>query len=221
MTTLSLILEEISELITTPSLRWLIYAISIVFLILNYSQHIIRYSSITSWFKMPIKWRIYIIGILEIFGSLITFMALWLTIPFMSQNLLPQYWYLTIFIILFAIYTQITIDSPIVTDDGSLNPPPAILLPKKYRVLISFMVLICDIIIFLQIFIHMGIVDYSKNTILHRFFLERFGSADGGNLFGWILAWVAIFYIYNDIHILTEQMNFTACQYKLPPSWNF
>ena len=221
MITLNAVIDEISELITTPSLRWLIYGISIIFLILNYSQHIIRYSSITAWFKIPIKWKIYIIGILEIFGSLITFMALWLTIPFINPNLLPQYWYLTIFILLFAVYTQITIDSPIIIDDGTLNPPPTIILPKKYRVMIAFMVLICDIIIFLQIFIHMGIVDYSKNTILHRFFLERFGSASSGNLFGWIIAWVAIFYIYNDIHILIEQMNFTSCAYKLPSSWDF
>jgi hypothetical protein len=217
----SQILDELANFITTPWFRWFLYFLSIILLIISFSQNIMRYSMVKSWFNMNIKWKYYIIGLLEIFGSFLTFFGLWLTIPFVAPDVLPQYWYVPIFVLLYALYTQITIDAPIITDDGSLNPPPTILLPKKYRIVVAYGVLICDIIIFLQFFIHMGLTDYSKNTILHKFILNRFGGLGGENTFGWVIAWVAILYILDDLHILNEQRNFTACKYKLPSSWDF
>ena len=67
----------------------------------------------------------------------------------------------------------------------------------------------------------MGIVDYTKNTILHRYLLERFGGWYDGNKLAYFVGWLGFMYVSNDIYNLWISMYFNACEYKLPSSWDF
>jgi hypothetical protein len=120
-----------------------------------------------------------------------------------------------------AIMTQITLDSKQYEDDGSLNPPPIYMVSQKYRVLLSYVGLVIDVIILLQIFIYMGIIDNNKRTLLSRYVLERFGGWYEGNRLDFIFEWSGILHIVFKLYILSLQKNFRACDYGLPPSWNF
>ena len=91
------------------------------------------------------KWHYYIIAVANAFNYMFTFLALWYTIPF--TNKLTGYWYVPIFIITLAVYTQFTVSSDYVVDDGNFNPPPNYLLPKKYRMFFHYFILVLDILL--------------------------------------------------------------------------
>ena len=115
---------------------------------------------------------------------------------------ISAYPYIYLFIILIAIITQITIDSPQIVDDGSFNPPPPYLLPYKYRILITYLSLIVNIMIMIQIYIYFGISDYTKRTILSRYFLERFGGWYIGNKLDFLYEWSGFVDVFIGIYIL-------------------
>jgi hypothetical protein len=178
-----------------------------------------RFSYVTAIDGLSYKWHLYILAMISMIATFLTFLGMWLTIPFTDK--LPEYWYIPIFFIILAIVTQITISSDQVENDGSLNPPPQYLLPHKYRMIFAYLAFILDIIIFAQIFIYFGVADYSKRTILSRFILERFGGWYPGNKLDFIFDWLGVLELVYRIYIIYLQNTYTACAYGLPESWNF
>jgi len=212
-------LQSLCEFLLTPALRWIILLLRLIVSIILYINEPQRYSYVTAIDGLSYKWHLYILAMISMVATFFTFIGMWLTIPFTDK--LPEYWYLPVFVVILAIITQITISSDQIEDDGSLNPPPQYILPLKYRMVLSYLALIMDIIIFAQIFIYFGIADYSKRTILSRFILERFGGWYPGNKLDFMFDWLGVLELGYRIYIIYLQNIFSACKYGLPQSWNF
>jgi hypothetical protein len=211
--------QSLFEFLLTPAFRWIILALRIIIGLLLYINEPQRFSYVTAIDGLSYKWHLYYLAMISAIATFLTFLGMWLTIPF--SNSLPEYWYIPLFIIYFAIITQITISTEQIQDDGSFNPPPTYLLPLKYRMILSYVAFILDVIIFAQVFIYFGVADYSKKTILSRYILERFGGWYPGNKLDFIFDWLGVLELVYRIYILYLQYNFTACAYGLPSSWNF
>jgi hypothetical protein len=212
------ITDTVLELLITPTVRWIVVIANIIMVAFAYNQEVVRYSTIHGFMGIPYNWQMYILVLLSVFGSFITFLGLWLTIPFTTY--FPKYWYIPIFILLLAYYLQNTIDLQPVSG-GDFSPPPTHILPKKYRIIIVWCLLILDIIIFTQYYVYFGVFDYGKNTYLHRYISERFGGWYDGKKFAFLSEWLGLFYVALDLHNIYQQSTFEACTYKLPQSWNF
>ena len=154
-----------------------------------------------------------------IFAYLFTFLSLWYTISFTDK--FPYLWFIPFFILIYAILLQITVNTTPVSKDETLNSPPDNFLPRKYRYLIYIFIVICDIIIFIQAFLYSGITTQFKTTVLHQFFLNRFGGFSAKNLFNFLTGWFGLIGLGLDFYMVYNQVNFKACQYGLPESWNF
>lgn len=213
------IFTDFLNLLIHPVVRWVVFLLNIITIGFAYQQEITRYSTTKGFTGLQYNWHFFIILLTGVFGSFLAFLGLWYTIPF--TDILPQYWFIPIFIILIAYYTQITIDTKTIKPTDEFTPPPSNILPKKYRVLITYITLILDLLMFLQFYIYFGVFDYSKNTILHRFLLERFGGWYDGNKLAYLTEWLGLLYVSQDIYSIWIQKTFSACEYKLPLSWNF
>ena len=189
-----------------------------MFTLIQYLNSPQRFSFKTAEFGMSFKWYLYALCMINLFTSSLTTIGQWATIPF--TDMLPEYWYIYIFVLCFAIITQITIDSPQIIDDGSFSPPPTYLYPQKYRVMIAYVSVIIDTLLMIQLYIYNGIADSSKKTLLSYYFLERFGGWIKGNKLDFIFEWSGMIDVFIKIYILLLQKNFSACDYGLPPSWN-
>lgn len=209
----------ITRLLLNIPLRWLFMLTVMILNFIAYYQDPIRLSNSMCYFNLPCKWFSYLAGMGTFTMDVLTFLGLWLTIPF--TNKFPEYWYFPLIILGYAVISQITIDSKTYKKNENLNPPPRGLWPKKYRVMLYTSILIIDIIIFMQFFFASGIKDYSKNTVLHRIFLERFGGFYKGNELPFIVAWFGIIGVAFDSIALNLVRTFEACKYELPNSWNF
>ena len=208
----------LAEFIITPLFRWITFLLTVVLSILLYLNQPQRFSYKTSFGNISYKWQLYILAIFGVITTTLTSIGLWIQIPFTDK--LPDYWYLYIFVLYLAIITQITIDSKQYTDDGTFNPPPAYMLPSKYRVLVSYASTVVDALIMIQLFIYFGIADTSKKTVYSRYFLERFGGWYPGNKLDFLFDWSGVIDTLIKVYILYLQQNFNACEYGLPPSWN-
>ncbi len=215
------LLSSLTEFLLTPGFRWFIFLIKIIITILLYLNEPQRFSFVKAFDGLSYKWHLYILAMIAVFSTFLTFLGMWSTIPFMDTTTISEYWYIPLFILYFAIITQITISSPQITNDGTFNPPPTYMLPLKYRMMLSYASLIFDIILFAQFYIYLGISDYSKRTIMSRYILERFGGWYPGNRLDFLYEWTGILDVIYRIYILYLQNTFTACFYNLPTSWNF
>ena len=212
------IVNGLCEFLITPLSRWLLLFIGLSITILQYLNSPQRFSFKIAEFGIPFKWYIYILCMINIFTSGLTTIGQWNTIPF--TNNLPEYWYVYVFILLFAIITQITIDDKQIADDGNLNPPPTYMLPQKYRVIVAYISVIIDTMLMVQLYIYNGVVDVTKKTLLSQYILERFGGWVDGNKLDFLFEWSGMIDVFIKIYILLLQTNFYACEYGLPPSWN-
>jgi len=212
------IINELCDFLITPLSRWILLFLGICITVLQYLNSPQRFSFKIAYFNITFKWYIYILCMINIFTSALTTIGQWNTIPF--TNILPEYWYVYLFILLFAIITQITNDEPQISDDGQLNAPPSYMFPQKYRVIIAYISVIIDSLLMLQLYIYNGIVDVSKKTLLSQYILERFGGWIDGNKLDFIFEWSGMFDVFIKIYILLLQTGFYACEYGLPPSWN-
>ena len=212
------ILSELSEFIVTPLSRWLLLLLGIIITIIQYLNTPQRFSFKIAEFGIPFKWYIYILCMFNLFTSCLTTIGQWTTIPF--TDALPEYWYIYIFILCFAIITQITVDSKEIVDDGSLNPPPLYMYPQKYRVIIAYISVCIDTMLMVQLYIYNGIADVTKKTLLSQYLLERFGGWIDGNKLDFLFEWSGMIDVFIKIYILLLQTNFYACDYGLPSSWN-
>ena len=208
----------LAEFIITPLFRWITLFLTIILSILQYLNEPQRFSYKKAGSGLSYKWHLYALAIFGGISTILTFIGLWIQIPFTDK--LPDYWYVYIFILYLAIITQITVDSPQITDDGSFNPPPVYMFPQKYRVLLAYISMIVDALIMLQLYIYFGIADITKKTVVSRYVLERFGGWYAGNKLDFIFDWSGIIDTLLKIYILILQQNFNACEYGLPPSWN-
>ena len=123
-------------------------------------------------------------------------------------------------ILYIAIITQITVDSDQYSDDGTFNPPPSYMLPHQYRVLLSYVSLVVDSLVMIQLYIYFGVADNTKKSILSTYFLERFGGWTPGHKLDFIFDWSGLIDTIIKVYIVLLQTNFHACDYGLPPSWN-
>ena len=212
------IIYELAEFITTPLFRWLLLFLGVILTLIQYLNSPQRFSYKIAYFGIPFKWYMYILCMFNLFTSSMTTIGQWSTIPFTDK--LPDYWYIYIFILCFAIITQITVDSEQYLDNGSFSPPPTYMLPQKYRVIISYCSLVVDTLLMLQVYIYFGITDVSKKTLLSTYVLERFGGWITGNKLDFLFDWSGIIDVLIKLYILVLQRDFYACEYGLPSSWN-
>lgn len=213
-------LDDVSKLFITPSFRWWVYIIAFVLVIYSYIIDPIRFSSVKGTIGLPYKYEYFIIMCLTLFFYLFVFLGLWLTIPFTAR--LPYLWYIPIIVVIFAIITQISLDSPIITTDNkdeSLNPPPSYFQPRSIRKIIYYAILVLDVIIFIQGLIYAGISTQFKSTVLHQFFLNRFGGTSPENMLNFATEWLGVAGILLDIYWIYGVETFSPCEYKLPVSW--
>ena len=213
------LLEDLAEFIVTPLSRWIFLWLGIIITLIQYYNSPQRYSFVSAYFGISFKWYMYILCMINLFTSALTTMGQWATIPFTDK--LPDYWYLYIFILCFAIVTQITVESPqYVNDPNTLNAPPIYMLTQKYRVIIAYCSVIIDTILMIQLYIYLGITNTANKTILSKYVLDRFGGWIEGNKLDFIFEWSGMIDVFIKIYILLLQTGFYACEYGLPPSWN-
>lgn len=215
------LLYALADFVTTPILRWIMLLLSVILNLFRYMNEPQRFSTYKAFTGLTYKWQLFILAIMAFISYALTALGLWLDIPFKEYIPLPDNWYIYLFIICIAIITQITIDSPEIVDDGSFNPPPAYLLPDKYRLMLTYVSLVVNITMMIQSYIYFGIADLSKKTIISRYVLERFGGWYSGNKLDYIYEWSGAVDIVIAMYILYLQSTFQACEYGLPPSWNF
>jgi hypothetical protein len=213
------IISELGDFIITPLFRWITLLLTTLLSVLQYLNEPQRFSYNKSFYGVSFKWHLFALTVLGGVSTVFTCISLWIQIPFTDK--LPNYWYLYLFVLYLAIITQITIDSEQYSDDGSFNPPPTYMLPQEYRVLIAYISVVVDALIMIQLYIYFGIADYTKKTIINRYFLERFGGWVSGNKLDFIFDWSGIIDTLIKIYILILQTGFQACIYGLPSSWNF
>ena len=209
---------ELGNFIITPLLRWLLLFLGIGISILQYLNSPQRFSFIKSKFGISFKWYLYVLCMFNLFTSSLTIIGQWGSIPF--TNSLPDYWYIYLFVLCFAIVTQITVDSPQISDDGSLNPPPIYMYSQKSRVIIAYISVVIDTLLMIQLYIYNGIADTSKKNLLSHYILERFGGWIDGNKLDFLFEWSGMIDVFIKIYLLLLQNNFRACEYNLPSSWN-
>ena len=211
--------ENIIDLLINPNFRWFIYFLIIVLTIIAFTQEPIRFSKEYATTGITWQYHYFILFCITIFAYLFTFLGLWYTISFTDK--FPYLWYIPFFILIYAILLQVTVNTKPVSKDDTLNAPPDTFLPRKYRYMIYIFIVLCDILIFIQAFIYSGITTQYKSTVLHQFFLNRFGGFSSKNLFNFLMGWFGLIGLGLDLYMVYNQVNFSACKYGLPESWNF
>lgn len=213
------------QLLLNPGFRWFCYLAVIVLTLLGYLQEPVRFSTRPAFTGLPFRYHFYFAICITLGIYVITFLGLWYTIRWDSGSL-STYWYIPLIVLAYAIVTQIMVSStPVSTDDDTDNsgmrPPPWYMLPKDTRIWIYYGILILDILIFISALLYGGTSTAFKSTILHRFFLNRFGGFSPGNVLNFIIGWLGLGGLLIDAYVIQVQQTFTACQYGLPESWNF
>lgn len=212
------IINSLAEFLVTPLIRWILLFASIIITIIQYLNEPQRFSLEKSFEGLTYKWHLYAIAVFTCITTVLTIIGLWITIPFTDK--LPDLWYIYLFVLYVAIITQITIDSPEVVNDGSFSPPPTYMYPQKYRVMITYVGMVIDILIMLQIYIYSGIADTKKTTVISYYVIERFGGWYAGNKLDFLFDWSGLIDVLLKVYLVMLQKNFIACHYNLPSSWD-
>ena len=212
------IIAQIADFLIIPSVRWITYFTTLILSLLQYLNQPQRFSYTLSSLGISYKWTLYLIAIYGGVTSMLLLLSLWIQIPF-TKNL-PEYWYLYLFVLNLALITQITNDSDQYADDGSFNPPPSYMMPQNYRVMLSVATSIMDFLTLAQLYIYFGVSDITKKTAFSKYILERFGGWYPGNKLDFMFDWVALVSVIINTYLLLLQLNFNACEYGLPVSWN-
>jgi hypothetical protein len=209
-----------ANLLITPWFRWLIFAVSLVLTIYVYIQDPIRYSEKKMVFGISYKLFNFLLEIITVLAAFATFLSLWYTIPFTDQ--FPTLWFIPVVVVTFAYITQLHLDAePVVATEGKLNAPPEYIIPRRYRIILVWALLIINVITFLQNMVYAGISADFRTTILHQFILNRFGGLNPGNILKFIFSWLGTITVALTLYQLYDVTNMQACTYDLPQSWNF
>lgn len=220
-------LDNLSRIIINPSVRWIVYIIALVLVLYSYVIEPMRFSNKKTWFGLSYKYENFIMMCFTAFFYIFVFLGLWLTIPF--TEILPEYWYIPIIVFIFAIILHLTISAPTINlapqnraakEQERLQPPPSYFQPKSVRKAMYYVILILDIIMFVQGLIYAGIKTNFKTTVLHQFFLNRFGGTNPENMLNFATEWLGMFGILIDVYWIYGLETFSPCKYGLPASWN-
>ena len=95
--TMNPFLLSFGNFIISPFIRWFFVFLRLILTVVLYLNQIERFSEIKAFTGLNFKWHSYILAIIYIVSIFITFIGLWITIPF--SNKLPEYWYIPIFIV--------------------------------------------------------------------------------------------------------------------------
>ena len=214
-------ISAFSRFIVNPQLRWIIYFVILFVTILAYVQEPLRFSTAIGITGLEYRWETYMFGMLNLLNYFLSFFALWLTIPFVFE--FPKYWFVSLFVFLFAVYTEIFVNSKPVSNENpdTFSPPPSYMYPKGQRLLIHYFILAFDIIIFTQFFLAENNLSANVQTILDKYVLGRFGGWIKGNRVNLLISWLGIIGLFYDMYNIINQSRFNACLYKLPKSWDF
>jgi hypothetical protein len=179
-----------------------------------YQQNPIRFSQ-------KYKWQMFVFGIITIFLYLYPLIVLWYQHPFTDK--LFDGWYFIFVIFSFLLITEMTIGIHSVEKrDDSLNPPPENLWSIKNRIRLYIMILLIDIIIFIQLYFGTpkGNSYVYERTYLDKYVLSRFGGAKD-DIIEWITGWFGLVGLVLDLIAIYSVANFRACHYNMPETWDF
>jgi len=215
-------LNFFTKFLTTPWLRWLFWFLVTILNFYAFVQDPTRFSTLYDY-GIPNKWFVYISRMLTFTLDIVTFIGLWLTIPFIDN--IPLYWFIPLIIVGFGIISQITVDSDVYskTKDGAFNPPPNYLWSKNKRVILFAVIMFLNIFIFLQFYIASGVSSApgnQKTSVINRFVVNRFGGLKSENYIGFLAEWLGLIAFLFDAEMLGVQYKYTPCMYNLPDSWN-
>lgn len=213
------------EIFMSDKIRWVLFFSVTILNFVAYYQDPTRYTvEKKCLFNTPCKWFDFVAGLGTFTLDTLTFIGLWYTIGSLTlRQWLPDYWYLPFIILGYAIITQITIDSGVVSHDKEvLASPPAYLWSHNWRIGLYTLILIVDVIIFIQLYIDSGINNYSSTfRVVDMVFTGRFGGWTQGNKVQFMFAWLGILGVLADMLALYFIYIYNACQYNLPISWNY
>jgi hypothetical protein len=213
------------KIFLSHGLRWFLFLLVMCLNFVAYYQDPTRYTTEPAClFSTPCKWFDYGTGMITYTIDVLTFIGLWFTIaPEQLRWWMPDYWYIPIIILGYAVITQITIDSPNIKDNKDiLASPPSWIWPHKWRIILYSSILLIDIIIFFQLYVDSGMHNYdTKTKVFDVIIKSRFGGWNEGNYTQFMFAWLGIFGVLADCLALYYVYSFNSCQYKLPISWNF
>lgn len=202
---------------TSTSFRWFVYILVFMLNFLAFYQNPVLRTDSRKCYGIPCRWFSFITGIgamsLYSFGLI----ALWYSSPFSEH--IPNYWYIPVIALTYAIITQITISVQVVEDNGEFNPPPQGLWPKEDRIKLYLFILLLDVIYFHQMYLDSGQILTNNKRVLDNIFLSRFGGTK--NNLSFFLGWFGLVGLLFDILSIRFISSFDACYYGLPPSWNF
>ena len=215
--------QAIKTFLLNPILRWLLFLTVMLLNFTAYYQDPIRMAE-SYCFGIPCKWFSFTTGMGTFFLDLLTFISLWLTIPFTDK--LPNFWFVPLIIIGFAVIVQATIDEKTYTrydsnGNETLSPPPTYLWSKNKRIILYTAILIIDVIIFLQFYLDSGLINKNEvKTGFHYLITNRFGGYDK-NKIAFLASWLGIGGFIADNIALSFVKGYEACKYNHPVSWNF
>lgn len=214
--------NSLINIITDETTIWILWLIVVILNFIAYEQDPIRFSE-NKCVGFPCKWTAYTIGICVFLLDIITFLSLWLTIPF--TTILPDYWFIPLAAIGIGYISQVTVDSKTYNDKNSFEPPPKYLLPKSFRIGIYASILVINILIFIYFFtssanITKEMVRSGGATAFEKFVVNRFGGYSK-NKVEYLMGWIGIIGSIFDAIALYYTSSFKSCDYNLPKSWDF
>jgi len=198
--------------------RWLVFGLVFFLNFVAFYQNPVLYSEDRKCFGLPCKWFSFITGMgamtLYSFGLI----TLWYVAPFSS--IFPDYWYIPVVLITYAIIIQMTISAKVVKDSNEFVAPPEFLLPKTDRIRLYYLILVLDIIYFHQLYLDGGKQLINNPRVLDDLILGRFGGWTE-NKFAFLVGWFGLVGLLFDALAIRFVSSFTACNYGLPDNWNY
>jgi hypothetical protein len=202
----------------STGLKWFVATSFFILNFIGYYQNPTLFTDIPNCYGLSCRWFNFIAGAANLSINLLGMIGLWYCAPFTKY--LPDYWYIPLAIMSYAILIQITISVKTVTDDGTLNPPPQKLWPIMQRTWLNVVILILDIIFFHQMYLDGGKMLINNPRVLDDFILGRFGGWTESK-FEFVLGWWGIIGLIIDVFAIQFVYSFKSCDYNLPPSWDY
>jgi hypothetical protein len=201
------------------SFRWIILLLIFILQIYLYAQNPKLFTNAQKCYNANCRVITFLIGIIGATLTLLALITLWYVLPF--SDAFPDYWYIPVIIITYALIIQITISVKVEVEDGSFNPPPEYLINKKNRITLYVILTFLSLVYFLQLYLDGGVnIIKNKSRYIDHFILGRFGGIEKNN-YNFFIQWFAIIKIFIEILTIKSAADFYACDYGLPISWDF
>lgn len=217
------IVTSIIQVLLTPFMRWGLFITVLILNFVAYFQDPMRMSNSICYF-IECRNFAFVISIITFTLDILTFLGLYL--PIKEYSNLPDYWYIPLIVLGYAIIAQITIDTKIhiETDKSQFEPPPNNLWPKHRRIILYTAILIINILIFIQFFLDSNDKyqgnKYQGNKVIDFVLLNRFGTFTKNKL-SFLMGWFGVLGVLFDYIALRYQQTYEACMYNQSNTWNF